>query len=180
MAHPAFDRHGLTREREMQHAAGQPQPSPTVDLADTNRLLRELVTQGSTGKGITQLCVTDREPAQGNLENFPVAGSKRVIVRRTGDGGQIPIAQNVWSPVCPGVESRLGAYLTVSGATGVTLALTTDLLEPGSNAPLTEGCPFVWVAPNTAWDFQLGPSLLWCGAVMAFATAATSICLAEV
>jgi len=150
-----------------------------AELARTNDQLGHLLRQEQAE--ITQLCVTDREPAQQTMHNFPVPGARRLIVRRAGTGGSPSLAAGVPTLVVAANENRLGGALVNVGNASVTLFLAVDLLEPGSAQPLTMGAPQIGLNANGgAWDFRLG-SLLWCGNVIAIAaTGGTSLTIAEV
>lgn len=182
----------LTNRRDItaaRNAQAQVEPEPQSHMPDA--LLRDLLAEIRLNTALTsqqlqeeradisELCVTDREPAQAAMDNFPVAGAKRLIVRRPGNGGTFAIPVTTPTLLCAANESRLGGLVTVSGATGVTLILTTDLLEPGGSTPLSAGCAQIWVPVGGAWNFKLS-DLVWCGNVLAYATAATTVLLAEV
>lgn len=184
MAGPLLNRRDVTAARDRQLAGPEPEGSVRDQLAELlhalreqNRLTREQI-EGHRAD-INELCVTDREPAQAAMENFPLPGARRLIVRRAGNGGSYPLSAASPLLVCAANEGRLGGLLTVSGATGVSLYLTTDLLEPGSGTPLAVGAPQIWVPPGGSWDFQLS-DMTWCGNVVAYATAATTVLVAEV
>lgn len=186
--HPLLNRRDLTAQREL--AAREPAQAQAPlelgglasglasGLAETHRLLRELVREDRAR--IEQLCVTDREPAQAAMENFPTAGVRRLIVRRAGAGGLYNIAAGTPTPVLAPNEARLGGQVTVSGAGAVVLYLAGDLLTPGGANPLGAGAPQLWLAGNGgSWDLRLG-GLLWCGSVIAVAAAGSSVTVAEV
>lgn len=150
-----------------------------AELATTNALLRAMVT--GQRADLVHLCVTDREPAQLEMKNFPVPGSKRLIVRRSGQGGTYAVAQNTPLLLVAANENRLGGELVNSGGATITLFLSVDLLEPGSATPLAGGAAQMALASNATWDFRLG-TLLWCGNVVGVCTASggTTVTVAEV
>jgi hypothetical protein len=159
VAHPLLDRRDLTAQREAARAGAPAQPGPPElgglagEIAEYNRLLHELVRQERAD--IQQICVTDREPAQADMRDFPARGARRAIVRRTGSGGLLTLAAGAPTQVVDGNEARLGGAIVVSGAGAVILYLTSDLLTPGGGAPLGEGAPQIWLAGNGgAWDFR--------------------------
>jgi hypothetical protein len=60
------------------------------------------------------------------------------------------------------------------------LYLAADLLTPGGAAPLGEGAPQLYLAAGGgSWDLRLG-ALLWCGTVIAFSQAGSTLTIAEV
>lgn len=180
MAHPLFDRRDLTAQR---NAATAPAPADieplTLEQRETNRLLRELLTQERAD--ISQLCVSDREPPEATMDNFPAPGARRLIVRRAGAGGLIAVAAGVPTPVLVANENRLGGEIVNGGANGVTLFLSLDLLQPGTSTPLASGAAQIRLAGGGgAWDLRLS-RLLWCGNVIAVADAGgSSLSIAEV
>lgn len=167
------DRHDVTAEREQQAAPPRPHSELSADgimvaelLAVVQRLGEQLVAGRSS---ITQLCVTDREPAQLQMRNFPVPGAQRLIVRRPGQGGSYTLAANTPTLLCAANENRLGLTIVNAGAHAITLFGSTDLLEPGSSSPLAGGAPQAILAAGASWDGRLG-NLQWCGSVLAVDT----------
>jgi len=184
MAHPLLDRHDTAAQRNHVPNTDVPIFPPMVDMTHTNELLAQLVTAQTSIIG--QLCITDREPAQAHLNNFPYAGLHRLIVRRTGTGGLVPLASGVPTLVCQPNETRLGAFITLgpAAASPVLLVLTVDLIDTGSGVPLTAGAPQITLGSvgggSADWDFRLS-NLLWCGSVTAIAQGgASSVSWAEV
>lgn len=144
-------------------------------LLDSEResvgLLRHLVAQEKSS--VTALCVTDREPAQLLMRNFPVPGAQRLIVRRTGQGGQHTLAAGVATQLAAANENRLGLSVVNTGPNTVTLYLSTDL---GFNSSAAQ----IALLSGAAWDGRLS-SLLWCGSVTAVDTVGgSSLTVAEV
>jgi len=178
VAHPLLDRRDMTAQRELGRTSAPGPVESHVDLSETNALLRRLV--GQERARIEQLCVTDREPAQGDMNNFPAPGARRLIVKRTGSGGSFALTAAAPVEVVRGNEARLGGQIVVSGAGAVVLYLGADLLTPGGGTPLSEGVAQIWLNANGgSWDFRLG-DLTWCGRVVAVAQAASSVTVAEV
>lgn len=181
MAHPLLDRRDLTAQRDPRNAAPDGDgyyAELCAELAETNRLLRGMLTQDRAG--IEQLCVTDREPAQATMENFPTVGARRLIVRRQGAGGLFALAAGVPLAVLQPNENRLGGTIVNAGAGAVTLFLAGDLLTPGGGSPLAQGAPQIQLVANGGtWDLRLG-NLLWCGSVIAQAAANSSVTVVEV
>lgn len=178
MAHPLLDRRDLTAQRELPAPAAPdrgPAPHGFPVLED---LVRRLLEQDRAE--LRQLCVTDREPAQSTMRDFPVPGVVRRIVRRTGQGGLVNLAAGTPALLVAANEARLGGQIVVSGAGAVVLYLAADLLTPGGGAPLGEGAAQIYLTgTGGSWDFQLGP-LLWCGNVIAVAQATSAVTVAEV
>lgn len=190
MANAFIDRRDLTDQRNMEARGQQPGSMHPLRTVETNLAaiasdmvrVREALIAGNRGDRaeITQLCVTDREPAQAVQSNFPVPRAKRFIVRRTGQGGTYSIPATTPTLLVAANEARLGGTIVNSGNGAVTLVLTTDLLNPGGGQPLSAGAPQLWLsAGGGAWDFLLG-HLLWCGNVIAYASGATTMTVAEV
>lgn len=180
MAHPLLDRRDATAARSGNSGAVDLTPIAALaaEQAATNhaleRMLREFNAQS------LELCITDREPAQFLMRNFPVPGAQRLIVRRQGTGGQFTLTAGTPLEILQANENRLGGSIVVSGTGNVTLFLTQDLLTPGGGTPLTQGSPQIFLAASGgAWDLRLG-NALWCGSVTALSTAGSTIVVAEV
>lgn len=177
MAHPLFDRRDLTAQRDRARAAPAAAAVDLTPLAEELRLLRGLLRQEQSE--IQELCVTDREPPEQRMENFPLPGSCRLIVRRPGAGGTYALAANVPNQVLEANENRLGGRITGDPVNPITLYLSNDLLSPGTANPLTVAAAQIRLPAAGAWDLKLG-DVLWCGHIIALATATSSICVAEV
>lgn len=180
MAHPLFDRRDLTAQRDRGGHAPAPDHGPLLAaIGDTNALLRALLAQESAD--ISELCVSDREPPEALMANFPTRGVQRMIVRRPGNGGTYPLAAGNPTPVLQANENRLGGSIINSGANAVTLYLAADLLQPGSNTPLPQGAPQLRLnGGGGSWDLKLS-DVLWCGTVVAVAdTGGSTLSVAEV
>lgn len=182
MAHPLFDRHAVTEARTAPPAVALPteleRPAELARaLAETNRLLRSVLLEERVD--VAQLCLTDHEPAQMVMESFPVPGAKRLIVRRTGNGGSYApgITAATATLLCDANDSRLAGQVVNSGTGAVTLYLCE--LGPVQTGE-TQGFPQIWLpASGGSWDFRLS-SRVWCGHVVAVAAAATTVTVAEV
>lgn len=165
------NRRDVTEQREQETTVGL--FGPTSDGLMVTELLAVLHTLQHTlnqdRSQLTQLCVTDREPAQLLMDNFPVPGARRLIVRRAGSGGSYTLAANEPTLLVPANENRLGLTIVNAGAHAVTLYGSVDLLQPGSSSPLAGGAPQAVLAAGASWDGRLG-SLLWCGNVLAVDT----------
>lgn len=148
-----------------------------AELATTNELLRRLLTLQRSD--LVHLCVTDREPAQLIMANFPVPGAKRLIVRRSGMGGTFAAGANTPLLLVAANENRLGGELVNSGSNPITLFLSVDLLEPGTATPLAGGAAQMTIVAGASWDFRLG-TILWCGNVVGLSTSGTTVTVAEV
>jgi hypothetical protein len=147
-------------------------------IATTNALLREYTQEFNAQ--ILELCVTDREPAQLLMRNFPVPCANRLIVRRQGQGGATTLSAGVQTPVLLANENRLGGVISNSGAASAIIFLTQDLLNATTGTPLTVGTPQIFLAAaGGTWDFRLG-NLLWCGTITALSATGTTLLVAEV
>jgi hypothetical protein len=181
--HPLLDRRDLTAQRDAAargpHAPALELGGVTAQLAEINRYLCALLEQDRAE--ITQLCVTDNEPAQSAMDNFPVPGTRRLIVRRPGAGGLYTLAAAVPQLVLQPNDNRLGGQIVNTGANAVTLYLSHDLLVPGTATPLPAGAAQIVLNGNGgAWDLRLS-NLLWCGGILAVAAAGgSSVSIAEV
>jgi hypothetical protein len=150
---------------------------PSHELLETNHLLRRLIQTQRTD--IKQLCLTDHEPAQMVMENFPVPGSKRLIVRRTGNGGTYAPGTTAANAtlLADANDSRLAGQICVVGAAAVTLYLCE--LGPVQQGE-AQGFPQInLLASGGSWDFRLS-GVVWCGHVVAVAAGATTVTVAEV
>lgn len=181
MAHPLFDRRDLTAQRDRAGAppaGADPWHLLLAGLGETNGLLRELLAQESAD--ISELCVSDREPPEQLMANFPTRGVQRMIVRRPGSGGSYPCAAGTPVPVLQPNENRLGGNIVNSGANAVTLYLAADLLEPGTSTPI-QGAPQLRLnGGGSSWNLKLS-DVLWCGSVIAIAdTGGSTLSVAEV
>lgn len=141
-----------------------------TELSKHTPLLGAILAQLRTD--VIQVAVGDVVRREMVMDNFPVAGSKRVIVRRTGNGWD-----NQAVPTAPGVlllganEGRLGGSIGNTGANAIILYL--------SDAQ-REGVLALYLAAGASWDFRLG-NLLWVGHVWATAqTSASTVCGGEV
>lgn len=143
-----------------------------VELAQQTELLHTLVEHARTD--LLQIAIGDMDAQELMLSNFPVAGSKRVIARRTGNGFDTLAVPTTGVLVLPANEGRVGGQIVNSGANAVILYLW----EGGTAKP---GIPAIWLAPNGgSWDFRLS-NIPWVGNVTAVAqTAASTLTVAEV
>jgi hypothetical protein len=137
----------------------------TRHLSSQTDLLRALVAEDRTD--IFDIAVADNHHGGLVMDNWPVAGSKRVIVNRTTvgtDSLQVPttgiqaISTNV---------GRLGGAIVNYGTNPVILYLWDGATaRPGKGA--------IWLAAaGGSWDFRLG-NVLWSGNVTAVAQGGTS------
>ena len=150
-----------------------------AEVATSNHLLQRLLTNERAD--VIHLCVTDREPAQLLMDNFPVPTARRLIVRRPGNGGTIPLTAGVATLILPANDNRLGGTVVNFGTANVTLFLSVDLLTPGTSTPLPQGSAQIGLnSGGGAWDLRLS-NVLWCGSVVAVAAAGgTTMTVAEV
>ena len=111
------------------------------------------------------LGVSDAQGREMVLDQFPVAGSRRVLVYRTGNGTDGLAVPTTGVLVFAANEARLGMRLTNSGANPIVLYLT-DQQKAGS--------PAVWLAAaGGSWDGLYG-NVAWAGRVFAVAQTAAS------
>jgi hypothetical protein len=107
-----------------------------------------------------QLGVSNAQGREMVLDQFPVTGSKRVLVYRTGNGTDGLSVSTTGVLVFAANEARLGMTIINSGASAVVLYL--------SDQP-RKGVPCIYLASGGgAWDGRLG-NLDWAGDVFAVA-----------
>lgn len=141
-----------------------------AELASTNAFIERLIKEFNSA--LIEVCVTDREPPELRMRNWPVPGAERLIVHRSGEGGTFTVAQNTPVLLLPSLETRLGISVINSGANPATLFLTNDLVAPGATAPFAQGTAQIFLAANGgAWDGKLG-NIFWGGSVTAVCTVA--------
>lgn len=166
------NRRDITHMRETQHHHEPPQSPTVVDFGRMEHTLERVLKELQTEPGPATLCVTDREPAQGRLKNFPLPGITRFLIRRSGEGGDYVLAQNTPVLVLEAAEYRLGSYIVNIGANLVKLYLSVDLQGVGGNF-LSQGVPIVGLPANAIWPGKIEGSLIpWCGNVTAVCTVA--------
>ena len=138
-----LDRHGLTISAE---------------LSAQTELLQAIL--ADTRTDVLEVAVGDSAQQQLTMSKFPVAGAKRVIAHRTGNGNdalQVPTAPQS-AKVLGSNEARLGLTIVNYGSAAAILYLS-DRPRPG--------VPAMWVGPaGGTWDGRMG-NLLWCGHVSA-------------
>ena len=171
LGHALLDRRDMTAAREQEAQGGQAGlSSDGLIVAELLAVVRQLGEQLIASRAsITQMCVTDREPAQFQMRNFPVPGAQRLIVRRPGQGGSYTLAANTPTLLVAANENRLGLTIVNSSAHAITLYGSTDLLEPGSSSPLAAGAAQAILPAGASWDGRLG-TVNWCGSVLAIDT----------
>jgi hypothetical protein len=112
-----------------------------------------------------ELGISDSPLREMVLDQFPVAGSKRILALRTGNGFDALAVPTTGVLALGANEARLGLTLTNSGANAIILYLA-DHRGPG--------IPAVWLAASGgAWDGRLG-NVAWCGNVFAVAQTGAS------
>lgn len=162
-----LDRRDIAQE---QYRSPEPTPvTPHVIVPDKNsdKILQQLKTLPG------QLVVTDRETPQTRMENFPINGVCRYILRRTGDGGTYTVLQNAPLLIAEAKEFRLGLEIVnISAANLVTLFFTEDLITPGTTTPLTAATPQLGLPADARgiWHGMLS-NVVWAGNVIALCTA---------
>jgi hypothetical protein len=169
--HPLLDRRDLTVARDQPPAPAPPQDTGVAAaIAETNALLRALLSQERSD--IAELCVSDREPPETRMDNFPTPGVTRLIVRRTGNGGIFTLAAAGQAQLLAPNENRLGGRIVNNGANPAVIFLAADLLQSGAATQIA-------LPAGAAWDMKLG-DLLWCGSVIAVSQLGTTLTAAEV
>lgn len=136
------------------------QVAAAVELNQQTRLLTALLSQQRAGP--LEIAVGDFSQRELVMDSFPVAGSRRALVFRSGAGtDNVPVpAAPAGVLVLPENAGRLGGAIVNSGAAPVILYLTV-------NAAPTPGAPAIWLAASGgSWDFRLG-NVLWSGNVSA-------------
>lgn len=148
------------------------QVAANVELGKHSQFLQAILAQLRTQ--VLQVAVGDTQQQELSLNNFPVAGAKRVIAQRNGAGYDFFSVPTTGALVLSVNEGRLGGQIVNSGANAVVLYLW-------ANGAAGAGKPAIWLAPNGgSWDFRLG-NLTWCGSVSAVAqTGASTLSVAEV
>jgi hypothetical protein len=146
-------------------AAVDAQVGQAVELARQSKVLHSILAE--LRSDITELAVHDGAHQELILEQFPVAGSKRVVARRTGGGfDSLPVPTAPGVLVLAGNTARLGCQLVNSGTSPVILYLS-DMLRPG--------VPAIWLGPSGgSWDGRFG-NMVWCGNVFAVAQGAATV-----
>jgi hypothetical protein len=143
----------------MPNANGQIDPSgvalATLMGAHTP-LLRAIL--AAIRSDVVQIGVSDAQGREMILEQFPVAGNKRVLVYRTGNGTDGLAVPSTGVLAFPANEARLGMSIVNSGSSPVILYLSDQARR---------GVPCVWLAASGgAWDGRYG-NLDWAGNVFA-------------
>lgn len=161
----------LKQSKSDVQAANQIGPAFAASAGNIAAKLTSILAELRTS--VEQLAVGNMEQQQLVLEEFPVARSRRVIARRTGNGVD-NLAVTAGFPATHVIESnaaRLGGAIVNSGSAAVVLYLAHkgDLLTNG------EGWPAIWLAAaGGSWDFRLG-NVMWCGSVAAAAATGGSV-----
>jgi hypothetical protein len=136
----------------------------TVELARMVQLLGAVLAE-LRGED-TQLAVSDAVQQEMTLEHWPVAGLKRVLIRRTGYGTSGVSVGTTGQLLVPPNEARLGMRWTNSGATNAAVLYLSDAAR--------NAVPCVYLAPNGGtWEGRFG-GVTWHGNVFATAAAATT------
>jgi hypothetical protein len=182
MSNPLLNRRQITSQREQRANALPPevmqalanQPSP-VDLTNVEDVLKQILHE-TVSK--TEVAVLDYAPAQLVLDRFPIPGSQRALIRRTGTGNCTAALAVVAAPtptkVASANESRFGGYIVNYGANAIILYLC-DIGMVGQT-----GVPAIYLPVNGSWNFQLS-DIVWCGSVHALPAAGTStVSVAEI
>jgi hypothetical protein len=161
---------------------GAPDPTAVANLAHSANHSRALAAiLAELRADVMDIAVGDFTGQQLQLSNFPVSGSKRVVVMRTGNGNPsfaVPVTPVL---VLPFNEGRLGGVIVNTGATAVTLFLTQNSVDADNPLQALAGVPAIWLAASGgSWDFRLG-NVMWAGSVTAQASVSPStLTIAEV
>jgi hypothetical protein len=147
-----------------------------LELGTQTGLLQALLAAARTEN--VQVGVSDAQAQEMTLEHFPVAGSRRVLVRRTGNGNDNFPLPTTGALVLPANEARLGCRITNTGANPVLLYLADQARK---------GAPAIYLGVATpgnevlgaSWDGRLG-TIAWAGNVFAVPQGgATTLAIAE-
>lgn len=143
-----------------------------MELGAQTQLLHALLAESRSD--LLEIAVADVQQRELVLDQFPVPGSKRAIVFRTGNGTDNLAVPTTGVLVLPDNASRLGGTIVNSATNPVILYLC-------ATGKATPGVPAIWLAANGgSWDFRLG-NVIWGGSVSAVAQiGASTITVAEV
>lgn len=135
----------------------------TVELAKGTQLLSAIL---AAARGqLIDISVTNDSRREMVLEDFPVAGLKRVVVYRTGNGTDGLVVPTAGVEVVKANEARLGMTWVNSGSNAIILYLA-SAQKPG--------VPCVYLVANGgSWDGRFG-GVTWGGNVWAVAQTAQS------
>lgn len=135
----------------------------TVELARMVQLLGALL--AATRGKLIDVSVTDGPVQEMVMDDFPVAGLKRVLVRRTGNGTDGTTVPTTGVSLLFPNEGRLGMTWVNSGASPIILYLSDQKRS---------GVPAIWLAASGgSWDGRFGGAT-WGGNVFAVAQTAQS------
>lgn len=134
-------------------------------LGEIEALLRALLTEARSE--LPNIGVSDAQGQELTLDHWPAVGSKRVLVRRTGNGTDGLAVPTTGVLFLTANEARVGLEVVNSGANAVIVYLSDQARK---------GVPCVWLAASGgAWDGMFG-NVPWCGNVFLVAvTGASSI-----
>jgi hypothetical protein len=131
-------------------------------LGEQTPLLAAILTE--LRSGTLEVGVSDALGRELLLQQFPVAGAKRALAFRTGNGfASLPVP-TTGVLVLPANEARIGCQLTNSGTSAIVLYLSDQARA---------GAPCVYLAAGAAWNGQFG-NLTWCGNLYAVAQTTAS------
>jgi hypothetical protein len=130
----------------------------SMELGRIRALLEALLAESRSQ--LLEVGVSDALGRELVLDQFPVAGSRRALSYRTGNGSDAYAVPTTGVVLTPANEARLGCQFVNSGANAVILYLSDQQRK---------GVPCVWLAAGGgAWDGRFG-NLLWAGNVFAVA-----------
>jgi hypothetical protein len=144
----------------------------TQHLSSQTELLKAILAGQRTD--IIDVAIADFHHNGMVMENWPVAGNKRVLVQRTTVGTDSLAVPTTGIQAIPGNTGRLGGTIVNIGSSAVILYLRDGTIPRA-------GTGAIWLAPSGgSWDFRLG-NVLWCGNVAAVAqTSASTLTVCEV
>lgn len=149
---------------------GSPGVAEVVELAKHTALLHSVLAE--LRADVIELGISDAYGRELTLDQFPVAGSKRVLAYRTGNGTDGLAIPTTGVLLFPANEARLGLSVVNSGGSAVILYLA-DQLKKGV------ACVYL-AASGGSWDGRFG-NVLWAGNIFAVAqTAASTIVAGEI
>lgn len=132
------------------------------------RLLLETVLNAER-TSVEELSVSDGVRQQSRLDDWPVAGAKRVLVPRVGNGYDAFPAPTGGALLFGANAARLGMSVVNAGTPAVILYLAVGKLP---------GVPAIWLGGSGgAWDGRLG-NALWAGNVFAVGQSSTGTLVA--
>lgn len=126
-----------------------------VEAAQQTVLLQAILAE--LRSGALDVGISDAAGQGMLLDSFPVAGAKRVIAYRTGNGfDALPVPAAPGVLVLPANQARIGMRIANSHATNAVILYLARIAQAGA--------PAVYLPAGQSWDGRLG-NALWCGHV---------------